>query len=307
MRDLSFELNLARVLACTLVYESRLACGLAADARCDDQNAPTPNESTGETMQALIKYLPGFLQQQRIAQPKTEKAKVETAEEFSPRWSALQNELYKQFGPQLAETARAIDAANRLGGAQADTAVLEGPGRESFRAVQDMLKESDPEFFAIRQQAADQVGQLLGGDLTGAETEAIERKLARDRVQSGITTPTSTNTVAEAMKFGDAARNRKLQGVQAATSFLPSSRTGFDPTQVALGRPSINTGDSKFLGVTQPASAENSANNFFNQIAGFESQKLDINSQKRDWMDRVNEGVGSINVVFYLLATLFFV
>lgn len=294
-----FELNLARVLAHSAVFFSKelhSPGGIVDDARCEDGDAPDAPESTAEAMSAYVKFLPLLLNKQREAMPKMEKARVETMEQFSPRLADLQTRLFEQNAPRLAEVSQGIDAGNKLAGSNADLAVLQGPGRDSFRAVTEMLEESDPEFFALRGQTADQLSQLMTGELTGSEEEAINRRLARDRVNSGISTPTSSNTVSEAMQFGDAARKRQLEGVSAATSFLPSSRTGFDPTGVALGRPSINTGESQFMGVTQPASPENSANNFFNQIAGFQTTGMNIDAQKRDWIDRVNEGVGSVNL-----------
>jgi hypothetical protein len=106
--------------------------------------------------------------------------------------------------------------------------------------------------------------------------------------------PTNLSTVSNAMKFGDAARSRTMQGVQAASQFLPTSRSGIDPLQTALGRPSINTGDSKFQGVSTSNDASSTANNFFNQIAGFEQSNMDINAKRRDALGRVNETVSSM-------------
>src|SRR5687767_7556248 len=100
------------------------------------------------------------------------------------------------------------------------------------------------------------------------------------------------------MQFGQAARNRQLQSVGAATSFLPASRSGFDPVQVALGRPSINTGQSQFLGVQQPSGESTQAGmGVFNQFAGFQNQFSNLNSQRRDGIDRMNETVSAAGSV----------
>lgn len=294
-----FDLNLARVLAASILFftkEEYSPNGIVDDVINGDPEAPDPMESTAESMQAFITYLPQLIAMQKQFQPVLENTRLKTSELYTPRWNRLQAQMFERYGPRLADTAQRIDAANKLAGSQADLAVLQGPGRESVRSVLDMLRETDPEFFALREKAAGSVGDLLGGGLTGAEEEAIERKLSRDRISRGLSTPTSTNTVSEAMQFGDAARKRQLEGIAAVTSFLPASRTGFDPTQIALGRPSINTGDAKFMGVQQPTSAENTSNNFFNQIAGFRNAQIGADTQRRDWLDRLTEFQGSVNV-----------
>lgn len=293
-----FERNLYAVLAWSVVYETKQEYspnGVVDDARCEDPDAPDPGESAAKSYEAYARTLPDILATEMRMMPMLESAKFDTSKTFSPAWADLQNNLYKQFGPQFAQTAQKIDASNKMAGAQADLSVLQGPGKQAVNEVTGMLKATDPEFFALREQTAGTLSDLLGSGLTPAEEEAISRRLARERVDSGISTPTSTDTVAGAMQFGDAARQRTLQGIGAATSFLPASRTGFDPTQIALGRPSINTGDSKFLGVQQPENAKSQSENMFNQAAGFQNNAMQIDAQKRDWMDRLNEGVGSIN------------
>jgi hypothetical protein len=107
--------------------------------------------------------------------------------------------------------------------------------------------------------------------------------------------PSATSTVSNAMQFGNAARDRQLQGVQAATSFLPQSRSNFDPAQIALGRPSINTGDSKFMGVQQPDNTvASSTGNLFNNISGFQNNAMNVNANRRNYMDMINQGVSSL-------------
>jgi hypothetical protein len=294
-----FERNLFAVLAHSLLYEANLYYspnGIVDDARAEDPSAPKPSESVDEIMRAFGKYLPDFLNTEMGWMQPMEQATFATSKEFSPKWAKLQSKLYNQYAPKLAETSQQIDAANKMAGAQGDLAVLQGPGAQSVDAVTEMLRKTDPEFFSTRQLTAQKIDELLGSGLTPAEEEAVSRRLSRERVDSGISVPTSTNTVSEAMQFGDAARKRTLEGVAAANSFLPASRTGFDPTQVALGRPSINTGDSKFMGVQQPANVKGESENFFNTTAGLQGAAMQVNAQKRDWIDKTNEAIGSVNV-----------
>jgi hypothetical protein len=291
---MNFELNLITCLAHTLVYESRQAWLPVGDAMGEDPSAPPPQQSTAETMRAYIQYLPQLMATAIPQELAAARAQLAAAQQTSPQMSQLQANIYRNTAPQLAQTSQQIDAANKLAGSQGDLAVLQGPGAQAARAVQGLSQEFDPEFYRTRAQASNVLGGLMSGSLTPGEEEAVSRRLAQQNYSMGLMgTPTSTSTVANAMQFGDAARQRQLQGVNAATSFLPVSRSGFDPTQLALGRPSINTGQSQFIGANQNAGQQgmDAATNMFNQIAGFENNKMGIDAQKRDWIDRVQQGI----------------
>jgi hypothetical protein len=88
------------------------------------------------------------------------------------------------------------------------------------------------------------------GNLSGGEREEINRSLNRQSSQGGnLNVPSMGNVVANAMTYGNAMQNRRNafgQALQQATSFLPASRSGFDPMQVALGRPTSNNYGSQF-------------------------------------------------------------
>jgi hypothetical protein len=295
-----FDLNLARVLAASMLFETQreyVPEGVIDDAVNESPDAPDVGESTAAATAAYARYLPEILGTTGALMPYMEQQKLLASQATSPAYAKMQANLYRQYGPQLAETAQRIDAANKMAGANADLSVLRGPGKDSAAAAVDIMRATDPEFFRVREAAGDNVMSLLQSGLTPAEEEAISRRLMADDVNSGVSgVPSQARTVSNAMQFGNAARDRQFQGVAAANSFLPQSKLNIDPTQVALGRPSINTGDSKFMGVQQGGdTAAQMGNNFFNQVSSFQNNAMGINADKRDWMDRVNEGVGSIN------------
>lgn len=298
--SLQFEVNLAQVLACTVLIEAKQEYspnGVCDHARNDDDAAPDPGDSAAKTMRAWEQYMPGIMRGIGAELPAFEQARLRAAKATSPGYSNLQTKLYAEHGPRLAEISQGIDASNRLAGANADLGVLAGPGSELVDQSLGLMRRTDPEFFDVREKTAGSLMELLGGGLTPGEEEAISRRVAQENIRGGTAGVGSAGqTAKDAMVFGEAARNRQLQGVNAATSFLPQSRTGVDPTQLALGRPSINTGDSKFMGVQQESGQGGAAaQNAFDTFAGFQSSAMDINAQRRDWMDRVNEGIGSIN------------
>ena len=102
-----------------------------------------------------------------------------------------------------------------------------------------------------------------------------------------------SDVVSSAMTFGQGVQNRRDalgRALGQATSFLPASRSGFDPLQVALGRPSQQFGAANF---TQPNLAGNTgqqqgfANNIFN-LAG---QAAGYQANQPSFLSRLGQGV----------------
>lgn len=296
---MNVDFNISVVLAHTVLLEAKALYspdGIVDDAVAGDPPAPSPQESTANSMQALVASIPQYFQ--NIIPQLTPYAQAQAAAQtaVSPQLAQLQADIYQQTAPQLAATAQGIDQSNKVAGAQGDLATIQGPGGQAALALEDVSKQLDPEFYATRSATGNSIGQLLQSGLTPAEEEAVARSVAKSNVSAGWDSiPSATSTVSNAMQFGNAARTRQLQGVEAATSFLPQSRSNFDPSQIALGRPSINTGDSKFTGVQAPDSAvASSTENMFNQIAGFQNNATNVNANRRNWMDMVNQGVSSL-------------
>lgn len=81
------------------------------------------------------------------------------------------------------------------------------------------------------------------------------------------------------------------------TGFLPASQSGVDAFKVATGKTSMpNAGDSKFQGVNQQIGSETfgAGNNFFNNLSSIKQTEMDVNSRRRDSLDRFNETFGSV-------------
>jgi hypothetical protein len=119
----------------------------------------------------------------------------------------------------------------------------------------------------------DRPGGYFTGALSGSEREEIQRSLNQQRARSGgMGGPTAmTDVVANAMKFGQGVQNRRDalgRALGQATSFLPASRSGFDPLQVALGRPSTHFGAQQFSQPNIQQTAAQQAPNFMSNVFG---------------------------------------
>jgi hypothetical protein len=264
-----------------------------------DAPAPTTNESTADIMQAVTKYLPAYMSAQNKEVLPQSRAQLEASQAVSGPYAQLMNDLYKQFGTQMAQTGTEVERINRTGAAQTDLDILKGSGGDLAREAQKISKELDPEYYATRQLQASKLGELLGSiNLNDANPEA-ERLINQESVRSGNNTnPNATSTVANALSFGgelDKRRNSLSNALNVATGFQQTSQSQFNPVVTALNRPSTNTGESKFGGITQAGDqAYNAGNQLMSNIANTHNNSNNINANRRDTLDRMNEITASL-------------
>lgn len=270
-----------------------------------DPKAPSSNESTEAMLNAYTKYFPDLLKINQENIVPNEQAKLEANKAISPEYAALQNQLYKLYGPQLAATSDQINASSAKSSAQSDLDVLRGPGKDLVAEALKTAREADPEYYKSREQVGGRLSDLLGsidlsGKLSGGEEEQLSRSLARENSNRGLlNTPSQTAALSNAMTFGDArygrqnqAKGQLAQALGIGTQFLPASNSGIDVFKVATGKTSMpNAGDSKFQGVNQNIGSDvaGQGTSFMNNLTQLKGQEMDINSNRRDLLDRMNE------------------
>jgi hypothetical protein len=256
-----------------------------------DPAAPSTNESTAEMMRAYNTFLPRLLSTTARALPNY----VNTV---SPQLAETQANLYSEYGPRMLDTANQINRSAAMSQAESDRDVLGGPGRDLIRQANEAQRETDPEYYALREATSGTLQDLLKPELSGGERTEIERYLNKENAGRGtLNTPTATSTVSNAMTFGNSLRERLGSAINLSNQSMPNMRSGVDPFQVATGRSSAALGlaDSKFGGVgSDAAQAGGMANNMFGQIGALQQQQADINSQRRDSLDRMTGVIGSL-------------
>ena len=333
----SFEINLSVVLAHSLVLETKNALspnGIVDDARNgNDPPAPTAQESTREMLAAMQEGLPGLLDLYKDRLPGFEQSLADVRKTIAPQDQALNLELFKQFGPELNKIGRDIATANEQARAASDLKLLRESGKDLTSEYLKLARQVDPEFFKTRAEGAAGISNLLKdigglpqqrlldetGQLSGGEQAAIERALNRAGARAGtLNAESPLSTIANAMRFGEAGRARELanraenratmafrpsllsEALKTTAGFLPTTRSGVDPFQITTGRPSTTDfGTSKFTGIPQGVGNQffNTANQMMGQTGQFQNTAANINAQRRDTLDRVNEtmsGVGSM-------------
>ncbi len=209
-------------------------------------------KQTRAATHAYADYLPTFLDATIPYTTKIAEEDLRAAQATSPQLSQLQTDIYAQNAPRMADINRQIEIANRTAGAASDVNILKEYGPDNARNALAMDQIMNPQFHQVRELESQRIQELLQPGLTGGEEESINRYLMQANVPRGTNdVPTSTSTVSNAMQFGEAARNRTLQGVGAANSFLPVSGSSFQAGQFALGR-DLGANANQFLGVQAP-------------------------------------------------------
>lgn len=226
-------------------------------------------------------------------------------QQTAPQLNELLTQLYAKYGPQLNAIGSDIARQNQTNQATTDAAVMAGPGRDVVANALELDKLYNPEYNVTRGIEANRVQDLmksiqLGSGLTGSERAEIERSQAHEGAMRGnANAPSNIDSVANAMQFGQAGRNREIQNqnqlsqaIQASTAFLPASRTNFDTFAAGTGKGQVaNSGESKFGGVQTPDTSTSAglASNFLNAFSGLKTNELQVAAQNKDWLDQFTQ------------------
>jgi len=263
----------------------------------------TTQESMAQVLQAYSTYLPKVAQAAIGQIGPTEQAKLASSQAVSPGYSQLQADLFKQFGPQLAETGNQINAQNAQASAASDLSVLQGPGRDLVTSADALSRELNPGFYTARDEVGGGISKLLGGmdpnKLTSAELENQSRGLSRIGATSAAGNPSMTSALANAGTFGDALSKKRsdyMGALQTATGGIGALAPTSDVLQTAVGRSSaMNTGADKFMGAKENTGQDafSMAGNFMNTVAGTNQQANDLYQNRTTGADRALSAVSS--------------
>lgn len=247
---------------------------------------PRAYKIPAEAVRAITDLLPYVTAYTTEQYKPYEEAKLGAAQAVSPGYAQLMSELLSTYGPQLTQTGTALDRQKALETQKTQEQLLAGAGPQTQQAL-DLMKLVDPEYFSTKANTAGQLNNLFGSiDLTGAlspsERAEIERANNIEGMRRGtMTAPSVTDTVSNAIRFGEAGKARQVQAqdaltkaIAAATTFMPASRTGFDTAGLALNpMQAANTGLTAFTGIKSPGTEASESASQWGQGA------LDIGNQ----------------------------
>lgn len=230
-----------------------------------------------------------------------------------PYYSLLAN-LMNQNAQPLAGAGANMAGAN-IG---ANMSLLNGPGSQLLGNLYGLNQALNPTQMNTITSTGGRLQDLfnnidLSGGLSDTERGEIAKGLAREGYMRGTANaPSNTDTIANAMQYGQAGYQRKQQAISnlsdaigKSAAFLPNAGTGFNIgniNQIGSGNASINPGSSMFSGVQAPdtSTANNLLSGLSNQYGQFANTGLgaqanwvtqgnlldkQIAAQKKDWMD----------------------
>lgn len=267
---------------------------------------------TAQGVQAITDLLPYYNQAVNATILPNALAQLQASAATSPLYAQLTTDLYNRFGPQLNAIGNEINRRNMLAQASSENQVLQGPGKDLVNSAYDLSQVFDKPYYDTRQSTANQIGNLynsidLSGGLSPTERDEIAKGLYRNNAQTGVAySPSQSQTIANAMQYGQAGYGRKIQAqnqltsaIQAANQFLPQSKSGVDVFQVATGRSSMpNTGNALFTGAQQGNASTSLGQQMFGGIN--QLQNTDMNNQtqlqlQRNQMNNWQTILGSVS------------
>lgn len=257
----------------------------------------------------------GAINKQALPTAQTELAVQQAISDPENALMLQQAQKYLPLFQSLGNTLNANALANEVN-------LLKGSGSDYLKAGYDAAQIFDKPYYDTRQLTADKLGVLLGsidlsGGLSGTERDEIAKGLAREGSQRGtLNAPSNSDTVANAMVYGQAANQRQqqaksnlAQALQLSTNFLPTAQTGVNPfATVSAGTTTSNAnnqGVGLFRGITSGnnSAANNMAsnllgvgsNNFANALnawTGLTNTQMNNDAQKKDSLDILGQGIG---------------
>jgi hypothetical protein len=306
---MNFEFNFSVVIAHTLLLESK---GLEPLGQAWALNGgdPAPRNEQ-ETMDAVLRAyssnMPGLINAQVAGAQQYEPAMMALREQISPRQNQLDLNLLNQFGQQFADTNQRIAGNVAMNRAGDDLRLIQGPGRDLARSALAMQREADPEAYHARELASGQLDRLnaslINPDAGMSESQRMEmdRSLARDNFSRGTgANPTATSTVSNAMQFGQAGENMRnsrqsaiADAAKISAGAVQPLSSGIDTFQLTTGRPSAGgqggSGSREVGGDTNQLGT-----NLLNNTSQAGMQYNQLNAQRRDSLDRVNQTMGTV-------------
>lgn len=265
-----------------------------------DPAPQTGGESTAEMLRAYTAGLPDLMKVTNAQILPNELAQLQASKQISPELSALQTQIYADQGTKLNEVGNKIADINAQAAATRDLNTLRGPGGELVKAANEAQRIADPEYYKTREHTSNALAQMFQ-PTTAGETEAIQRSLNRQNVQSGnMGIPSMTNVVQNAQTFGNASRDRLGQAIGMATQAMPTMRSGVDAFQQATGKSSMpNMGNAQFIGAQQGMGNQTMglAGGFMNNATQLQNTSQQLNAQRRDSFDRAMQGVGALGSI----------
>jgi hypothetical protein len=196
--------------------------GGGSSSKSSASKIPTIPEVSGEITGDYLKQMPEILQFLQQYTPQLERTMLANTAGSAPVIQALESQNLGSLG----QATQGVNAG----------AFGQAMGMRELE--QQQLQRLNPEFYSSRAASGEALKTLLNPNLSGGELSNIERGMNRQFLQEGtFNAPSHMNELNAAINYGDAARNRIMQGTTAAQGLLPQLNAGtpdlkYNPLQV---------------------------------------------------------------------------
>lgn len=198
----------------------------------------------------------------------------------------MESFIYGQNAPKYARTQNELADIQ----SQGDLARLQGSGAASFRQAGSLAREQDPEYYGARAAAGSRLQDILNNPMTGQEMESITRGIQRQRVNAGTNDIMgNANTAAAGMQYGNATRNRQVQGLQLAGQLMPGFQTTDINSIYGMGTGRQPNANLFAKDINSGSGGADLGQNVMGLSGGLQQAAMNINANRRSVMDYVGQ------------------
>lgn len=280
-------------------------------ALTDEPGGTDVGAAASASQQATLDNFPKLMEMVRTEAPKQALLEQQLTETMAPGLAEAQFRLFDKYAPMYGQVGRDEYWRDKMLNTATELDTLRGPGGELIDQAYAEAQRVDPEFYATRAAGGRRMADLLAsfadpstiteenpfgyftGRLGGAERFEIERAANRRDVGRGnLGTPSNLNAIENAMLFGQGVQRKRDalgQALSQVSAFLPSTRSGIDPMQVALSRPSTNPASAQFQmpGTGAATSMLGAGTGMYNTNAGLAGQAMYNQARQPSTLDNL--------------------
>jgi hypothetical protein len=299
-------------------------------ATFDIMRGEFPNQQYATYINSFINDLPRLTGALNSSALQSGRAEIENEQQLAPMRQELMMGLLERYAPQLATIGSRLNEQMASEGAAGNRRVLEGSGGDYLRSIDNTVRQLNPEYFRTLGDTSTSLRNLMGsidlsGNLSGGEREEVARGAARESLSRGdFGAPSTLGTVSNAMRFGQAGRNRQLQnqsmmsnaisnatqfagisnpnagggsgiGSSTANAVATGANNGSNIGMSGLtGMKDMNTSTGQNLFGQQSGLFGGLANTGMNVWGNIKGQQMNIDANKKDWLDKFQQFTGAL-------------
>lgn len=219
---------------------------------------PSAQQTSAQVMQDYINNIGAVTKATNEQYLPTSNAQLAAIQASQGGYNQQNLNQLQQFSLPTAQVGQQVANSNSLAGANTNVDLLNGPGTRAAIGATTLSNALNPTQAANQRQATNLVNSINLNGLSGGEQAAVERSLNQSNYATGnLGIDNATNTVSNAMKFGQALqdkRNALGNALNTGVGVATAQNVFANPVGTALGTGQTNQG-SQFANSSGPTSS----------------------------------------------------